>query len=233
MKRLALILFPALLFAQVETPPRMPPHVVRATGEGTVTAKPDQARISVGVMTEASTAEDAVSQNATKSSALLAALKSAIGSGGELKTTGYSVNPQYRYDQGRAPVITGYAANQTVEATLTDITLVGKVIDASSKAGANHVNSIEFTLKNDQAVREQAIAKATASARANAESIAKALGVSVTGVAWAETTEATAVRPIMAPMMMKGQAMMQQPATQIESGNLDIHASVTVALEIH
>src|SRR5690349_16500840 len=111
MKSFALLLLPALLCAQVEVPPRMAPRVVRAMGEGTVTAKPDQARISVGVMTEASTAEDAVARNATQSTALLTALKAAIGPGGELKTTGYSVTPQYKYEQGQTPTITGYAAN--------------------------------------------------------------------------------------------------------------------------
>jgi hypothetical protein len=198
-----------------------------------VSAKPDQARIAVGVTTEAATADDAVTRNATKTTAVLSALKNLIGSKGEIKTSNYSLEPQYKYAQGQAPAITGYNANQTVEVTLNDVSLVGKVIDSASKAGANNIHRIEFSLKNDEAVRAEALARAATKARANAETIAKALGVTVSGVFSAETTETGAVRPLMAPMMMKAQAMGAAAPTQIESGNLEVHASVTVHLEVH
>jgi uncharacterized protein YggE len=92
------------------------------------------------------------------------------------------------------------------------------------------MNRIDFTLKDEGEARAQAIAKATSHARMNAETIAKSLGVSVEGVAWAETTEVAPIRPLMAPMM-KAQAMVAEPA-QIESGTIEIHASVTVALNV-
>ena len=96
--------------------------------------------------------------------------------------------------------------------------MVGKVIDGSSKAGANHIDRIEFSLKDDQSVRAQALQRATTAAKKNAESIAAALGVSVTGVAFAETSETGAVRPLMGTIgAMRAEAKMQP--TQIESGN--------------
>jgi uncharacterized protein YggE len=228
-KPLLLLLLPAVLFAQQETG-RLPQHVIRATGEATVNAKPDQARISIGVTTQSQVAQDAVTKNAEKSTAIMSALKSVISGNGEMRTTNYSVSPEYKYEQNHAPVITGYTANQTVEATLNDITLVGKLIDASTKAGANNINQIEFTLKDGESVKAQAIAKATVAARTNAETIAKALGVGISGVAWAETTESSAVRPLAVPMMKM--AMAADQSTPIESGNLQVHASVTVALQV-
>lgn len=209
----------------------MPPHTIRAVGEATVYAKPDQANISVGVSTQAATADDAVKQNAGKAQAVIAALKSLIGSNGTIQTSSYSVTPQYRYEQGQAPVITGYEASHTVDLKLDDITLAGKAIDTATKSGANTINRIEFTLKDDAQVREQAIGKATGVARSNAEAIAKTLGVTVLGVFAAETTEAALPRPIIAPM---AKAMMQAgPApTELESGNIEVHASVTVYLSV-
>jgi hypothetical protein len=212
--------------------PLMPPHTVRAVGEATITAKPNQARISVGVTTQAAIADEAVRQNAQKAEGMITALKALIGSSGTIQTANYSVAPQYRYEQGQPPVITGYEANHTVDLTLNDITLAGKVIDAATKSGANGINRIEFTLKDDTAVREQAIAKATGVARANAEAIAKALGSTVIGVYSAETTEAVSPRPIMASMA-KSVMMQAAPApTQLESGTIEVHASVTVYLSV-
>ncbi len=221
---------PLLAIAQTSWP-GLPPHTIRAIGEATITAKPDQAHISVGVTTQAATADDAVKQNADKAQAVITALKTLIGPSGTIQTSSYSVAPQYRYEQGQPPVITGYEANHTVDLTLNDITLAGKVIDAATKSGANGINRIEFTLKDSASVREQAIGKATGVARGNAEAIAKALGVAVLGVFAAETTEAVLPRPIIAPM---AKAMMQAaPApTELESGNIEVHASVTVYLSV-
>lgn len=232
MKAFALLFLPAVLMAQ-DGNSRVPSHVVRAVGESTLSVAPDQARISVGVITQTANAEDAVAQDAKRTAAVLDALKAIVQNKGEVRTTSYTLSPQYKYPQGGgSPTITGYQASHTVEVTLNDVTLVGKVIDGSSKAGANHIDRIEFALKDDQAVQAEALKKATAVAKKNAESIAEALGVKVTGVAFAETTETGAVRPLMAPMagMMRMEAKM--PPTQIESGNLDVHAKVTVALQV-
>jgi uncharacterized protein len=208
------------------------PHTIRAVGEATVTAKPDQVRISLGVTTQAQTAEQAVSEDAAKVTKVLASLKSVVGSDGDLKTAAFSVGPQYRYTQGQDPTIIGYQANHTVLVTLNDVTRAGQLIDAAAKSGANVVNQIEFTLKDDQAVREQAVGKAASVARANAEAIAKAVGANVLGLAWAETNESNVIRPLMAPMMKARMAQAAEPATPIESGNLEVRASVTVALEV-
>lgn len=228
-KLFALLFMPALMMAQ-DANPRVPMHVVRAVGEATISVAPDQARISVGVITESPNADEAVAQDAKRTAAVLDALKAIVQSKGEVRTTSYSLAPQYKYVQGEAPTITGYQASHTVEVTLNDVTMVGKVIDTSSKTGANHIGRIEFSLKNDQAVRAEALKKATAVAKKNAESIAEALGVTVTSVAFAETSETGAVRPLMAPMA--GAMRMQAQPTPIESGSLDVHASVTVGLEV-
>ncbi len=206
-------------------------HMVRASGEATISAQPDQARITVGVTTIATTAQEASAQNATKIAAVLQSLKSLVKSAGEMRTTGYSVEPQYRYAEGKSPAITAYQANQTVELILNDVQLVGKAIDAASNAGANNINQIEFRLKDDGAIKEHALAKATADAKSHAETIAKALGVTIMGVAYAETNEAEPIRPRIAPMMAMKAAPAAAP-TQIEAGNVEARASVTVYLQI-
>lgn len=205
--------------------------MVRASGEATVTAKPDQAQISIGVVTDAHTAEDASAQNARQTSVALSAIKSSIAAHGEVKTTGYSISPQYDYSAGHAPRLTGYQARNTVLVTLDDLSLTGKVVDAATGSGANNIEGISFSLRDDYAVRSEALAKAAARARGNGEAIAKALGLHVVGVLRADTEQAPIVRPI--PMAsFTAMAKAERAPTPIEPGTLDIHATVIVTLQV-
>ncbi len=221
---LLLLLLPCTIVAQ-----EMPnAHMVRASGEATVSAKPDQVQISIGVVTDAPQAEAAAAQNASQTSAVLNATKSSIAGHGEVKTTGYSISPQYDYSQGHAPRLTGYQARNTVQVTLDDLSMTGKVIDSATGAGANNVEGISFSLRDDSAVRVQALAEAAKKARANGEAIAAALGLDVVGVLRADTEQAPIVRPEPGIMM----AVKARAPTPIEAGTLDIHATVIVTLQV-
>ena len=233
MKRnLALILvLPALLAAQEMNKDVNKMHFVRASGEAIVKVKPDRAEISIGVITESPTAQAAAAENATQTAQVLDALKKTLGSAGELKTAGYSISAQYQYTNGQPQKLTGYQASNTVSVVVTDLSLLGKVIDAASNSGANNINAINFDLKDDSAIRLQALAEATEKARSSAEAIAKALNLKVTGVLQAETGEAPSFRPLMT-QFVANQLMAPGARTPIETGNLEVRATVTVSLEI-
>ena len=204
-------------------------HVVRATGEATRSAKPDRAQISIGVVTQAPTAQEASNQNAAKTTQVLDAMKRALGAGGEVKTSGYSITPEYSYPKNEAPRITAYRAANAVLVTIDDLGLVGKIIDRAASSGANSMAGISFTLQNDEAIRGQALAEAAVKARANAEAIARALNLQIVGVLEAQSTEAPGIRPLFTPVAEKAMARVETP---IETGTLDIHASVSVTLEV-
>lgn len=222
----ALVLLPTMTTAQEVAKVRF----VRATGEATVTARPDRAQVSIGVLTQNSTAQAAGAANASQTTQVIEAIKRTLGQGGDLKTTGYSISPQYQYTAGRSPKITGYQASNTVLIIVNDLSLLGKVIDAASDSGANNINGVAFSLKDDSAVRNEALAEAAKKAHSAAEAIAKALNTHVVGVLQAETSAVPTFRP-----MTRSFAAMQAPQaapTPIEAGDLDIHASVTVTLEV-
>ena len=204
---------------------------VRATGEATVSARPDRAQISVGVISQTPTAQAAAAANATQTTQVIEAIKRTLGEGGDLKTSGYSISPQYQYSSGRAPKVTGFQASNTVLVTVNDLALLGKVIDAASESGATNINGVSFSLKDETAARAQALAEAAGKARAAAEAIAKALNAHVTGVLQAETQEAPSVRPMMRSFSAMAANVGSAP-TPIEPGDLDLHATVTVTLEI-
>ncbi|MGH9582215.1 MAG: SIMPL domain-containing protein, partial [Bryobacteraceae bacterium] len=166
----AIFLFAAIAAAQE---PAKTLHIVRASGEATITAKPDRAQISLGVETNASTAEAAASQNAVQSTKLLDAIKHVLGSAGGIATSQYALAPVYKNNEGET-VLAGYRADNTVVVKTGDLALVAKILDVATQAGANNVEGIAFTLRDDEAVRARALAQAAQRARANAEAIARA-----------------------------------------------------------
>lgn len=208
------------------------PHAVRAVGEATVTATPDQARFSIGVSTAAPTAQAAAAQNATQTAQVLKTVRQALGSDGEVKTSGYSISPDLQFPKnGGTPKVTGYRANNFVMVTINNLSGIGKVIDAATEAGANNINGISFSLRNDAQIRAQALAEAAAKARLNAEAIAKALNLPVTGVLQAESIEASNIRPVTFNRAM-GSVAQAVEVTPIEPSNIEIHASVVVTLAV-
>ncbi len=221
------MVLPFMINAQENTKIRF----VRATGEATVSVRPDRAQISIGVITQTPTAQAAAAANATQTTQVIDAIKRTLGEGGELKTTGYSISPQFQYTAGRAPKITGFQASNTVLVIVNDLSLLGRVIDAASESGANNINGVSLSLKDETAARTQALEEATTKARAAAEAIAKALHTHVLGVLQAETGEAPSVRPMMRTFSAMAVGGGTAP-TPIEPGDLDLHASVTVTLEI-
>ena len=208
-------------------------QTVRASGEAVVTARPDQAVIQLGVTNQAPTAEAAATQNARNMSNVVTELKAVVGADGDVRTVGYSLNPAYRYPRdGGSPTITGYNASNTVEVRLNELSKIGKVIDTATKNGANTVGGIQYALRNEEAARAEALAKASRAARANAQAIASALGLRIVRIHSAEAGFANVPRPVMP--MMRGAAALQEaaPPTPVEPGTIEIRTSVNLVLEV-
>jgi uncharacterized protein YggE len=232
LRSLALLLCCVPLVGQ-ERDPFMNRPTVRASGDSVVQAKPDLARVDFGVTSQGTTAQAAAAQNAKQLDAVLAALRRALGAKADIKTVGYSLNPDYRYPrEGGKPEITGYTANNTVQVTTMELDTIGKLIDAATQAGANTVHRLHFSLRDEQAVRAQALAEATKKARANADAIAAALGVKVVRILLAQAGGGPVI-PVQREMM-RAMAMADASAapTPIESGTLEVRASVNLVLEV-
>jgi hypothetical protein len=179
---------------------------------------------------------DAVVQaeNASRTEAVLRAVRAAAGAGAEVGTSGYSLQPQFAYKEGAPPTITGYVVRNAVTVTTGELTRVGRLIDAASAAGANSVDGLAFTLRRDEQARQRALGEATREAVAKARALAQTLGGRFLRVV--EVQEGGAVRPV--PYSFEagatGRASMaaQSAPTPIESGPLEIRAHVQLVAEI-
>jgi len=206
---------------------------VVVAGDSIVQAQPDTAMITVSVVTQSKRALDAQQENAARSDAVVRALKGAAGTGAEVKTSGYSLQAQRLYRENQPPTITGYEARNSVTLTLSDLTKVGAVIDATAQTGANDVAGISFTLRQDRPARNQALAEATREAMGKAQVIAQALGGRVVRIVDVQEEGTVRPRPIYEAEMGAARTMAAPaPPTPIEVGTLDITSRVQLVAEI-
>lgn len=221
------VLFPASSVAAQETNPKLPPSI-NTTGEAVVSVQPDRARIDVGVVTQADTSQAAVSHNAAKLESTLKRLRGLLGADADIKTVSYSLTPNYRYPkEGGEPQITGYTAANIIRVTLDDLTKVGNVIDTATQAGANRIQSLQFTLKDEQAVQAQALREAARKARRKADTIASALNVKVVRVLSVMESGQASI-----PFRDVAYARAESSSTPIEPGTIEIRVSVSLTVEI-
>jgi uncharacterized protein YggE len=211
---------------------RSRPPSITVNGDATIMAEPDQAEIDIGVTTQARNAPDAAKENAERLARVLAEVKKHMGRGDEVKTSRYALNPNYRYPQGGKPEIVGYTANNTLRIKTTKLDDVGKIIDVAMQAGANNVNRLVFTLKDEETARLEALRRASAKAKAKAEAMAASLGLKVVRIASVVEGERF-FQPILRQMpMARAEAAAAQAPTPVEAGTVEVRSTVSLTAEV-
>ena len=205
---------------------------VNVVGDSIVQAQPDTAILSISVVTQGRRAIDAQQENATKTDAVVKALKAAAGAGAEVKTSGYSLQPMRVYKEGQPPTITGYEARNSVTITTGELNKLGTIIDAAAQAGSNDVSGISFTLRQERPARDRALGEATREAMSKAQVIAQALGGRVVRIVEVQE-EGFQQRPPQPMYQVETfMAKRDQVATPIEVGSLDITSRVQLIAEV-
>lgn len=196
------------------------------TATGKTTRVPDLATIRAGVVTQAPTAAAALSDNANRMSAVLSALKRAGIQPRDVATANVSLQPQYRYEDNKPPVITGYQATNTVSIRFRDIAKSGAILDALVAQGANQIDGPNLSLDQPDAALDEARVDAVKRAQARAQLYAKAAGLSVSRIlAIAEGGEIAGPPP---PMPVYRMAAAKAADTQVLPGESDITVTITV-----
>lgn len=147
-------------------------------GVGKVDTTPDTASVDLGiVVNDARTIDDAQTQINKVNNDIVAGL-SAIGiDKADVKTSNYSINPNYDYSLGGNGRITGYNGSTTVTVKVKDTTKLPQVIEAGTKGGANQVMGTNYTIDEPENFQEQARQKAIENAKEQAGKLASQLGI--------------------------------------------------------
>lgn len=205
---------------------------VMIVGDSIVQAQPDTAILTISVVTQNRSAITAQQENAAKSDEVVRVLKTVAGAGAEVKTSGYSLQPQRVYKEGQPPTISGYEARNTVTVTMSDLTKVGSVIDGAAQAGSNDVSGIAFTLRQDRPARDRALGEATREAMSKAQVIAQALGGRVVRIVEVQEEGFQQRPPVPIYQTETFMAKRDAVATPIEVGSLEISSRVQVIAEV-
>lgn len=218
----------ATTFAEEISPP-----TISVSGEGTVEAQPDRAVISVGVVTREKNPSAVQAANARVATSVINSIVALGIERRNISTGNYSFNPVYRHTENGKRIPEGYEATNSVTIIVDDLNLVGKIIDAALNHGANHVNSLNFGLRDKAAYQDQALRLAVLDAKRKAEVAAAALGkiiVSVRSVSINSSHVSAPRNYKMANARVEDAAAEYE--TPIESGTLTCSANVHVEFEI-
>lgn len=221
--------------AQAQTLPSTPVPVIQGTrldvvAEGSVAKTPDVATINAGVVTQAPTAGAAMSENANRMAAVVAALKKAGVADRDIQTSTLNLNPQYRYGENKPPVITGYQASNQVNVRFRDVKRAGVILDTLVAQGANQIQGPSFSVDKPEAALDEARASAVRIARERANLYAASAGLRVKRILAISEQAAGSQPPMPMPMM----AMRAQKAedTAIEAGEQELRVTLNVSFEL-
>lgn len=223
--------------AQEDDPMRA---TISVGGSGRISAAPDVAEVSAGVITEAESAGRALRDNTEAMAALHEALKRRGVAAKDIQTSQISVQPRYSQpgpapgDQAQRefiPRVVGYTVSNTVRITVRDLAKLGELLDAVVTSGANQMYGINFRLDRPDALLDEARKRAVADARRKAELLAGEAGV-VLGPAVQISESGGAPSPPM-PMFRGGMEMMAAPAAvPVAPGEQELEVSVQIVYRI-
>lgn len=209
------------------------PSRLMLSADGVVTAAPDMAYITAGVVAEAQTASAAMTGQAERMTAVLEALRAAGVADVDIQTTSLELTPiypPYDYERNRQEMtITGYRAANRVTVTARDLETLGPTLDALVAAGANDISNISFDIAETDALYDEARRQAVAKVRARAELYADAAGVELGRIL--ELSESGGFQP-MPEFAMARMAADVAPSTPVAAGQLTLQITVSASFEI-
>jgi uncharacterized protein YggE len=215
--------------AQPAPPPG--PAVVVTTGEAVVKQAPDRAWVTIAAESRARTAQEAQRLNTDAMTAVVEKIKASGVPADAIQTTGYNLQPEFDYANGKQ-TLRGYVARNQVQVRVDVLVKAGDVIAAAVATGATNVSGVRFDLKDRATVEREALRLAVRDARARADAAVSGAGVTIDRVLRIEEQRDMGdPRPM--PM---GVAMMRaevgQSAVPLEAGEIEVRARVTLTAAI-
>lgn len=200
-----------------------PVNVINVNGTGTIKAKPDMGRVNLGIVTEDATAKESQNKNNTISTAVINSIKAVGINEEDIQTIEYSINPIYRYEEGKPPILTGYQTVHMLNINVYVIEKIGAVIDAGTTAGANRVGGILFDIKDRNSLKLKALEEAVKDARKKADIALAAEGEKVFKLVSMNIGD-----EIYPPLPIRSkQGIAEETPTQLMPGQLEINVTIS------
>ena len=232
----ALALLLAILFLRFMPPVPISSVVTQkqdqftVSGEGKVAVVPDMAVIDVGISINRPTVKSAQDQANSVINSVSAAVKALGVEDKDIKTSNYSIYPQYDYSSGSIGPSTGFPVNVNLNPKVRNIDLANQVVDAATTNGANTVGGIQLTVNEDRQkeLLQEARDLAVVEAKAKAASLASAAGMTLGRIINIQEFD-NDIGPV--PLFERAVGMGGGGDTKIEPGSTDIVSTITLTYE--
>ena len=232
---LTILAFSAAAYAQTPINVVSPTPIITVTGDATVEVTPDQATVRIGIVHPGGSAKEAQEEASKIGQDTLKAIEALGVPAQRIQTSRLTINPSYvqpRPGSNEVPHIAGYTASNVITVTLDNLAQVGPVVDAGLGNGANQLEGVQFSLKDDGPAREQALTFAVAEAKLKATAVAQALGVPLGPVQ--EVAENGVSVVALGSRSTESFAVAARAAvpTPVSAGQLEVRASVILKYTI-
>ncbi len=212
-----------------------PQNVMSVSAQGKVKAVPDMATVTLGVVSQGTTAGDVQSQNSQKINKIVDFVKQQGINKDDISTSQFNVYPRYDYAKGTE--ITGYEARQTITIKVKGVDkstdTLGKILAGAANNGANEVNGVNLGFEDADNLRQEARQQAIEKAKQKAEELAKTAGIRLGKVVSVSESSTGVGMPYYGDGYGGGGMMMEKAASpNIEPGSQDVVAEMSVVFEV-
>ena len=215
-------------------PGAFPENTITVTGLGTASGEPDVAYIELGVEMANADLATAYAEAAETMQQVIAALVDLGIDRADIRTSSVNVYPQDNYNpETGQPTDRTYRVSNTIRITVRNVEDVEPVINTAVNAGANSIYNFNFGILESEALEQTARQNAVENARARAEQLAAALGVTVGRPVVISESYGQSSPPI--PFYGRGGGAAYDMAASnlpVESGQLDVSVQILVTFEL-
>ena len=153
------------------------PRLVRVVGQGEVSALPDQASVTLGAEARNASLEQARAEVSATVERVLSLCRDLKIDSRHVNATRLRVQPEYSWsEKDRKRLMLGYIVSRQINVELHDLEKLGPLLERAVDAGVNQVNGPSLDSSKREDLEREAMARAVADARLNAETLAKAAG---------------------------------------------------------
>lgn len=222
------------LFYQMASLPENAPQSVTVSGEGTAYVKPDIAKITLGFRKEGKSVQSITEENTKVMNKIIDGLKALGVEEKDLKTTQYSISPQYNWTEKDGRVPAGYVLDQNVEIKIRNFDNISKILSLASTSGANMVGGLQFEVDDEEIARAKARQEAIKKAKAKAKGMAEASGLKLVKIIdISESYRNNYPQPM---YRMGGDIMLESavlaPAPTIQVGQQEVNVTVNLTYRV-
>ncbi|MCC9137446.1 SIMPL domain-containing protein [Pontibacter silvestris] len=235
MKKISLIALVVVLLTFMKTNAQQTTSIplIHVNGIGEVRVQPDEVVINLGVETRHLKLEEARTQTDAQTAAILKYLKKQGVDQKDVQTSYVNVQPIYSGGEYGRTTPESYMAQKNMVVVVKQLNNFEEIMSGLYKAGANHVDGINFRVSDVEKYKVEARKKAVANAKMKAESLTSELNAKLGRVYTInESSYDNGPRPLYTETAMMKSAVRDAGSATIAGGEVVVTSNVDISFVI-